>query len=422
MNDLAADLTRIESTLLSAAGAWQIAVLLAGLGIAWGLARAAKKQLPAQIEPGKWKVAAGSFARVVFPLLSFALVWLGKWALARFHDVTLLKLALPLLALFAAIRIAVYLIRHLIPPSPLLKASERAIVYLAWIVVALHFTGLLTELGNTLNEISFSAGKQNISLLMVLTGVLTVFITLLIAVTLSRVIESRIMRADTVNLSLRLVIAKLIHALAVVVAILIALPLVGIDVTVLSVFGGALGVGLGFGLQKVASNYVSGFIILLERSIRVGDLVTVDNRHGAVSAINARYTVLRSLDGTEALIPNETLITGTVVNHTYTDPVVALRVPVTVAYGADIDRAEALMLESAEAQSRVLGDPAPGVQVKNLGDNGIELELVVWLRDADMGQTNLKSDILRAIWRSFRQAGIEVPFPQRVVHIQSASG
>ena len=254
---------------------------------------------------------------------------------------------------------------------------------------------------------------------MVLTGLLTVVITLLITVTISRVVEERIMRADRLNLSFRLAATKLIHALAMFVAILVALPLVGIDVTVLSVFGGALGVGLGLGLQKVASNYVSGFIILLERSVRVGDLVTIDNRQGTVSSINARFTVIRSLDGTEALLPNESLITSTVINHTYTDPVTSLRLPVTVAYSSDLDRATKVLLDSARAQTRVLADPAPKVLVRNLGDNGIELELVIWIRDADQGHADLRSEIYRATWKLFLESGIEVPFPQREVRILS---
>ena len=417
MSELIADIQSIAGSLLTVASMWQIATLVAATALAWWLAAAAKSRVPEQIEPRGWKVAAGSFNRIVFPVLALGFVALGKFVLGKFFATPLLSIAVPLFASFAAIRIAVYLLRHLIPPSPLLKASERVIVFSMWILVALYLSGLLPEFVATLSEISFSAGKQNITLMMVFTGLLTVVVTLLVAVTLSRFVERRVMRASEINLSLRLVITKLIHAFALFIAVIIALPLVGIDITVLSVFGGALGVGLGFGLQKVASNYVSGFIILLERSIRVGDLVTVDNRHGTVSSINGRYTVIKSLDGTEALLPNEMLITGTVVNHTYSDPVTSLKLPITVAYHTDLDRVTEILLGAARAQIRIVNEPAPEVLVKSLGDYGVELELVVWIGDAARGQANLRSDVYRAIFVALRDSGIEIPFPRRDVRI-----
>jgi small-conductance mechanosensitive channel len=328
----------------------------------------------------------------------------------------------PLLMSFAAIRLFVYFLRHLIPPSAFLKASERIIAYVMWATVALYLTGLLPELRDALNDVSFTAGKQKITLLMVLSGLLSVLITMMIAVTLARLLEGRIMAETTVNLSLRLVLSKLLHAVALLVAVLIALPMVGIDLTVLSVFGGAIGVGLGFGLQKVASNYVCGFIILLERSIRVGDMVTVDNKHGKVTHINGRYTVLRALDGTEFLLPNEMLITGTVINHTYTDPSNSVKVPLAVAYSTDMEEVDKILLEEARAQPRVLAEPGPGVLIRNLGDNGIELELVVWIRDPDQGQGTLRSDLYRAILKRFQASGIEVPYPQREVRVLAQAG
>jgi small-conductance mechanosensitive channel len=233
--------------------------------------------------------------------------------------------------------------------------------------------------------------------------------------TLSRVAEQRIMAQEAVSLSLRLAFTKALQALSVLLAILVALPLVGIDLTVLSVFGGAIGVGLGLGLQKVASNYVSGFIILLERSIRVGDLVTVDNKQGVIAGIHGRYTVVRSLDGTEALLPNELFITQSVVNHTFSDPASAIKLPVTVAYGTNTDELEQLLGEIAASNPRVLKDPSPGMLVRALGDNGIEVELVVWIQDADQGTGALRSELLRRILKAFTERGIEIPFPQREV-------
>jgi len=210
-----------------------------------------------------------------------------------------------------------------------------------------------------------------------------------------------------------------------VVAVLVALPAVGIDLTVLSVLGGAIGVGIGFGLQKVASNYISGFIVLLDRSVRIGDLVTVDNKYGEVSQINTRYTLLKALDGTETIVPNETLITQTVVNHSLSKPNVRIGIPVQVSYDTDLEQAQSLMLDAARSHDRVIHDEPeylPKVFLREFADNGIQMELGVWIRDASEGQGNLRSDINWAIWRGFKAAGIEIPFPQRVVHLMEKAG
>jgi small-conductance mechanosensitive channel len=228
------------------------------------------------------------------------------------------------------------------------------------------------------------------------------------------------MGVTQMNLSLRMALSKAARTVLLILAVLVALPAVGIDLTVLSVFGGALGVGIGFGLQKVASNYISGFIILLDRSVRIGDLVTVDNKYGEVSQINTRYTLLRSMDGTESIVPNEMLISQTVVNHSLSKPSVRVALPVQVSYDTDLEQAEALLLEAAHDQKRVIFDDPenlPRVYLKEFADNGVLLELAVWIRDPTEGQNNLRSDINWAIWRRFKAAGIEIPFPQRVVHM-----
>jgi small-conductance mechanosensitive channel len=415
MNPLIADLSRFAVLFTSKTGLVQLGVIATGLALAWVLSRRARSHVPGDISAGGMKVVAGSFHRVAFPLLALILIGLARVLLGRFMDVDLLNLAIPILMSFAVIRLLVYLVRHLLAPSAMLKAAERVIAYTMWAIAVLYITGLLPEVESVLTDISFTLGKQKITLLMVLTGLITVMLTLLVAMAVSRVAEQRIMAQDSVSLSLRLAASKGLQALAVLIAILVALPMVGIDLTVLSVFGGAIGVGLGFGLQKVASNYVSGFIILLERSIRVGDLVTVDGKQGVISGIYARYTVVRSLDGTEALVPNELFITQSVVSQTFTDTKSSLRIPVTVAYGTDIDHLETLLLDIAAATPRVLADPAPVMLVRALGDNGIEVELGLWIQDADQGTGTLRSDLLRKIWAQFSQEGIEIPFPQREV-------
>lgn len=422
MQNLAADLDLLTKQLDGVRLWWQLGVLAAGFAAAWLIAARVRARLPGALEPGALKIGAGSIHRIVLPLLALVFVWLGKFALARWQPVPLLNIASPLIASFAAIRLALYLARHLIPPSPLLKASERIIAYGVWLLVALHLTGVLGDINEALDQLTFHVGKQNISLLAVIHALFLAALTLFIALSISRIAEKRLMASNSLDMSMRVFSGKIVRALAVVLAILIALPLMGIDITVLSVFGGALGVGLGLGLQKIASNYVSGFVILLDRSIRPGDLVTITDRHGVVADIKARYTVLKSLDGTESIIPNDSIISNTVINHSYSDPRVAVKCAVSVSYDSDLEQAIALFLAAGKSQPRVLATPGPSVSVRSLGDNGIDLDLTVWISDADLGHGTLRSDILIETWRAFRQHGIGIPFPQREVRLLQPVG
>ena len=410
-------------TLLNQLGAppgWaQLAIVAAGFLFAWLLARLVREKIPDHLEPGAFKIGAGSVQRVVLPLLALVFIWLGKIVFAKWHPAPILGVALLLVASFALIRLSLYLLRHLFRVSPLLKASERAIAYIVWGVAALYLTGLLPEISAALDEVSFAVGNKKITMLSVIQALLSLLLTLVVTLAVSVVIEKRVMKAQTLDTSMRVFAGKLIRALAFVIAILIALPLMGIDITVLSVFGGAVGVGLGLGLQKIASNYVSGFVILLDRSIRPGDLVTIADRHGVVSDIRARYTVVRGLDGTEAIIPNDSIIGNMVLNHSYTDRTVAIKTSVSISYQSDAERAMALLRGIAIAQVRVLDTPEPTVWIKNLGDNGIELELTTWIRDAEQGQGALRSDIYLAVLRAFAQECIDIPYPQREIRIVS---
>jgi small-conductance mechanosensitive channel len=240
---------------------------------------------------------------------------------------------------------------------------------------------------------------------------------------LSGTIEARLMRAESLHSSLRVVFARLATALLVLLAVVMVLPLLGIDLTVLSVFGGALGIGLGLGLQKIASNYVSGFIVLLDRSIRIGDLITVDNFYGEVKNITTRYVVVRALDGREAIIPNELLIATTVLNHSYSNNQIRVALDIQIAYRSDLEQAMQLMEEAARRHERVLADPAPRAFLLAFADSGIDLQLGVWVDDPEKGVLAIRSELYLDIWRAFKESGIEIPFPQREVRIlPSAEG
>lgn len=393
----------------------EFAVIFVGVALAWLVSYLLRPKI--QAAPGPWHLGWGGLARILFPVAALLLVWLGKALFFRDTPVPLLDVASALLLSLAIIRLAIYGLRHAFPPNAALKGSERAIAYIVWAGVALHITGALPHVAHFLDSLSFTAGKQTISVLLVLQAIVTVVVTLVAALWLARLAEARLMKAEHLNSSIRVMLGKVIRAVLLVLAILVALPAVGIDITVLSVFGGALGVGLGFGLQKIASNYVSGFIILLERSIRLGDLVTVDNRQGVVSQLNTRYTVLRSLDGTEAIIPNEALITNTVVNHSFTDRRAMLKLPVQVSYQSDLEAALEVLLRVTAAHPRIMKSPEPGAFVKGFGENGVDLEVIAWIPDPEQGSMPLRSELFLQIWREFKDKGIEIPYPQRDIRI-----
>ena len=398
---------------------WQLGVLAVCALVAWGAMRLLKPYLDKPDTP--WTAGRAGIRRVGFPLFMLLALLLARdiadiW-LVNTH---LLNLAVPLLLALAGVRLVIYALRYVFEPRESLKLWERTAVWLIWGAFALHITGLLPRIHAAMEALSFQSGSHRFSMWLLFQAAVVIVVAVIVALTLARIVESRLMGVEQMNLSLRMALSKAARTVFLILAVLVALPAVGIDLTVLSVFGGALGVGIGFGLQKVASNYISGFIILLDRSVRIGDLVTVDNKYGQVSQINTRYTLLRSPDGTESIVPNETLIAQTVVNHSLSRPNVRVSLPVQVSYGTDLEQAEALMLDAAHSQSRVVFDDPdnlPRVFLKEFADNGILLELAVWIRDPSEGQNNLRSDINWAIWRRFRAAGIEIPFPQRVVHM-----
>jgi small-conductance mechanosensitive channel len=397
--------------------AWQILVVLVSLGLAWWFDGILRKRISGTSDT--WKFGIGGINRVAFPLSALLFVVIGKSILGHWYSVKLLNLAIPLLLSLALVRAALYLLRKLFAPSGVLQTWERVVSTVIWVGLALHISGFLPDIMGILDDLSFSVGQQRISLLLLMQGAISVAFTLLFALWLGRILQDRVMSAQTLDMNLRVVIAKIIRAGLLLLAILIALPLVGIDITVLSVFGGALGVGLGFGLQKIASNYVSGFIILLDKSVHLDDVITVADRYGTVSKLTARYMVLRGMDGTESIIPNETLITSTVINHSYSDRKVRVRIPVQVSYQSDLEAAMQIMLDAARHQSRVIPDPEPRVFLKEFADSGINLEMSIWIVDPEEGQASLRSEINLEIWRAFKQQGIEIPYPQRDIRIIS---
>jgi len=392
----------------------QAAIVLAALALSWyGLRHLLRRLTPASREA--WHAA--EWPRFLVPLLALLLILAARPLLGMFQSVHLFNLTVPLLLSMFIIQSSFFLLHTIANPSPGLRTLERVVSWLVWGVVALHIAGHLDNLIAGMDAIGFDIGKQHISLYTGFLGLVAVATTVVTALSVGRLIEGRLIAGSSLNGNLKVVLSKLVRAGLLVIAVLIALPLVGIDITVLSVFGGALGVGLGLGLQKIASNYVSGFTLLLENSLRIGDMVEVGGRYGQVTEIATRYTVLRSLDGTESILPNETLITSPVINHSLSDKDNRLFLPIQVAYGSDLNQVRELMLGIARGHAKVLDSPSPAVFLGNFGESGIDMELAVWIDTPDEGERALRSELNWAIWEAFQREGIEIPFPQRVVHL-----
>lgn len=283
--------------------------------------------------------------------------------------------------------------------------------------MALTVLGIQHDVLQWLDSVQFRVANAHLTLLSVLSGALWMCVTLMIAMWLGSVLDDRLKRATTLDANTKVVLSRVGRALLVFAAVLIGLSLVGIDVTVLGVFGGAVGVGLGFGLQKIASNYVSGFIILLDRSLSLGDAIAVGGQQGVVTQIRTRYTVVLGLDGNETLIPNEKLITDIVQNQSSYLTRGYVKLAVQVAYTTDVEQALALLVEATKDVSRVPQDPAPTPYLASFGSDGINLELGFWIEDSAKGTAGVRSTVNRNIWRLFSEHGISMPFPQREVRV-----
>lgn len=403
---------------------WQAVALAVALAVAFLLARWLRGRLRIHYErvsPAR-RAGASSLLNALFPMLGWAVVGVARLAIAPSYHISLLKVAQVPLFGIGIIYIAFYLARRLFDRSEaakgLLRVVERVVVTLAWVSMAVYVLGLQHDIDTWLRGVNIPLGRAgHLTLYTLLSGAVWVCMTVVAALWLGTLLDDRIMRASSLDANLRVVLARTTKAVLLLVAILMSLTFVGIDITVLGVFGGALGVGLGFGLQKIASNYVSGFIILLDRSLRIGDLVTVNTYHGVVSQIKTRYTVVRGLDGVEALVPNEQIISNVVQNHSFTVTRGRAKVAVQVAYSADVELAMQLMLDAAKDIARVIQEPPPSTALVNFAADGMDLEMGFWVDDPSQGTQGIKSEINLKIWRSFREHGIEIPYPQREVRI-----
>jgi small-conductance mechanosensitive channel len=387
--------------------------------LAWGLTSLLRKALGMQAEKTSVLFGRRVIDGVMFPLLLLSLGYVARAALLKYVPVAVFTVAIPVLVSLVVIRVGVKVLQAAFASAPWVRALERTISWLAWLVMVMWVSGLLPLVLKELDEITWTLGASTLSLRTMIEGALTAGAVMILMLWISSAIENRLLRkAVGADLSLRKAVSNATRAMLMFLGLIIALSAVGIDLTALSVLGGAIGVGIGFGLQKLAANYVSGFVILAERSMRIGDNVRVDGFEGRITDINARYTVIRSLAGRESIVPNEILITSRVENLSLADTRVWLSTVVGVAYDSDVDLVRSLLTGAALAHERVLRDPEPNAALSSFGADGLEFTLGYWIADPENGQLNLRSEINLAILRALRQNGIEIPYPQRVVHMK----
>jgi len=366
-----------------------------------------------------FKSAVHGIERVLNPLIILIFISTASLITSFIYKTNLLDFIEIILIALIASRLGVYSLRYIFAGNPLLRAFENIIALFVWVYTLIYIFGFSSLISNSLEAVAFKVGGTQYNLLIIIQLIFGIIFAIAIAMSFVSFIERKLMGVKSLDRNLRAMINKIIKLTIYIFAVVIALDTIGIDLTFLSVFGGAFGVGLGFGMQKITSNYISGFTILMDKSLHIGDLITVGDNYGVVTSIKSRYTVLRKLDGVEVIIPNENLISENIVNHTYTDRKVRVAIDVQVGYSSSIDLASEIMLKATKDQERVLEDPEPVVYLQNFGESGIDLTLVFYVEDAEEGTLRLKSDISKEFWREFQKQGVEIPFPQRDLHIKS---
>ncbi|MCI1190971.1 mechanosensitive ion channel [Calidifontimicrobium sp. SYSU G02091] len=415
------ELDAFVAKLFSASALAELALLAACLGGAWLAVRLIRG---ATARPGSIWFGDRIVDGVLFPVLALGAALLVRWLIRDAVPVAVFRLAVPILSSLVIIRVGVRVLHVAFPTSALVRALERTLSWFVWVGLVLWLTGLLPLIVAELDQIRWTMGGTQVSVRALVEGALTAIVVLVFALWVSAAIESRLLAVEgraADELSLRKIAANATRALLLLVGLLIALSAAGIPLGALGVLGGAIGVGIGFGLQKLAANYVSGFVILAERSLRIGDLVRVDNFEGQITDITTRYTVIRSLGGRESIVPNEMLITSRIENLSLADRNVLLNTVVQVPYGTDVEPVMARLADVVRAVPRVLADPAPSVRLTNFAADGLELTLFFWIADPENGQANVRSEVNLAVLRTLGEMGIEIPFPQRVLHLPAGA-
>jgi small-conductance mechanosensitive channel len=385
-----------------------VAILLAGVGVR-ALAGPLNRGLGhgvARLASSPFRGVAQALANAASPVLLLLLLWFATLAAgASGLRSDLPRLAESLVLVWVLIRLSSRLVRH--------EYLARTIAVVAWVVAALNIAGLVVPVVNLLDAMAIPVGNFRVSLWLLLKGLITLAALVWLANTISRLTEQRLRFVIPLSPAMHVLTAKAVRMTLLTLAVVFALGSIGIDLTAFAVFSGAIGVGVGFGLQKVVSNLVSGVILLLDRSIKPGDVIEIDGTYGSVDTLNARYVSVLTRDGKEYLIPNEDLITQRVINWSYTDDLIRLHVRFGISYQSDPHKAIAVALEATREMPRVLRHPEPICLVVAFGDSSVDMELRFWIKDPVNGTTNVRSAVMLNMWDLFHANGIELPYPQR---------
>jgi len=408
-------------------GALTLCVCFGGL-VAMVLRRRARKR-PGPPMALSWEHFTAQGTVAVLPvIMALALVLLARGSLQAAHfDVTLLGAAARLIGAYIVVRIGVLLFAASLGSKSWIQSWETRAAMLIWLAIAAEYLGWLDPIISTLDSLGIAAGKSRITVWSVLKLLFTLTLFMLAATWISRWVERRVKRLTNVAHSTRIGIAKFANAFLIGLSILMGLNAAGVDLTALTVLTGAIGLGLGFGLQSIAANFVSGFVLLMDRSIKPGDVISLSGQAGTstenfgwVQELRGRYVVIRDRDGIEMLVPNQQLISNAVINWSYTDPRIRLKLPIRVSYADDPEFAIKVLLTACHGQPRVLAEPPPVARLMQFGDSGIELELRFWISDPQEGVNNVRSEVNRAIWRLFKEHKITIPMAQREILVRSA--
>lgn len=395
----------------------QFGVIVVAMLIAWIAARPIESWLKSQgmrrERHHRLRRIAKAMATVMMPFIWLAITFIATMAAAAMKlPRGLLDLSVSLIFIWIVIRLTTNLVRN--------PVWARFVAFVAFVIAALNATDFLGPTVEFLDSLSLNLGSFRLSALLFIEAFLALAILLWVSLLLSRVLEKRIRSLHSLTPSAQVLFTKLLRIVLVGFAVVLALNMIGLNLSTFAFLAGAIGVGIGFGLQKIVSNFVSGIILLMDRSIKPGDVITVGDTFGWVSSLGARYTSVTTRDGTEHLIPNETLITERVENWSHSNETVRFKIPVGISYSSDVRKARDLAVEAANEHERVLGIPKPICHLVSFGDNSIDLELRVWIKDPQQGVTNILSNVRLTIWELFGENGIEFPFPQRDIHLRSA--
>ncbi|MFW2371888.1 MAG: mechanosensitive ion channel family protein [Gammaproteobacteria bacterium] len=410
-------LNELQAALISPEFWLQLGVIIAVFVLARWFLTPQLQSLLVRLGTASGRIA--SFNRLIVTLNEFAntLVWLIlQWIVIQVYvyleqSHKLLTPVASLLSAWLLIRIASKLLKN--------QMASRVVATVAWTMALLNIFGWLNPTLQLLDSISLTLGSVRLSPLLIIKAGLALWFSLWLANVLAAFLDRRLESSANVTPVMRVLSVKLLHIGLVIAAFLITFSAVGIDLTTLAVFGGALGVGLGFGLQKIFSNLVSGVILLMDRSIKPGDVISVGQTFGWINHLSARYVSVITRDGIEHLIPNEVLITERVENWSYSDNMVRLKLPLGISYKSDVRLAMQLCVDAARATPRILHKPEPRCLFKGFGDSSVDLELRVWIDDPPNGRSNVLSEVLLGVWDRFHEQGIEIPFPQRDLHLRS---